>query len=211
MAADGLCPTCTRIVCDAITELPRDYVDLTLALAHGTAGLAELVSATPDPPAPLRVSVAALAAELVRVATTWAEPTADRLNIDWDSQRMDRATRPGWVLQRAARLLAGNMPVLLALRDIEIRMWAENGRYSQLEPTDGITGAMELLELHRAVRSTLGQTRLVHQLPAPCPVCDAMALARDDGDSFVHCQRCRLQWSETDYRRLTLVLAASVA
>ncbi len=210
VAADGLCPTCTRVTEQAIAELPRDYVDLTYALQHGTVGLGDLVRATKDLPAPLRVSVAALRAELVRVTTTWVEPVADRLNVDWDSNQMDRHARPGYVLQRAARLLAANMSVLLALRDVEVRVWADNGHYSHHEPSDGITGALELLELHHVTRAVLGQTKLVHHLPAPCPNCDRMALCRDDGDDFVHCRHCRLQWSETDYRRLTLVLAADI-
>jgi len=208
MAADGLCPTCTRVAQEAIAELPSDYVNLTRALGQGTIGLAELVAATKELPAPLRVSVAALKHELVRLATTWAEPVAERLNIDWDSQLMDRHTRPGYALQRAARLLTNNMPVLLALRDIEIRVWADNGIYSQLEPADGITAAIDLLTLHRVTQAALGQTKLVHELPAPCPHCDNMTLVRDDGDDNVHCRRCRLQWPEEDYKRLTLILAA---
>lgn len=208
VAEQGLCPTCTRVTTDAIAELPRDYVDLTHALAHGTAGLAELVTATKDLPAPLRVSIAAFKAELVRVATSWAEPVADILRVDWDSQEMDRHTRPGYALQRAARILAQNMPVLLALRDVEIRVWADNGHYNRFEPRDGLDGATDLLQLHRIARAALGQTKLVHQLPAPCPNCGNRALVRDSGDDKVHCQRCRLQWPEEDYRRLTLVLAA---
>jgi hypothetical protein len=210
VAPDGLCPTCTRVAAHAITGLPQDYVDLTYALQHGSTGLAEIVTATKDPPAPLRVSIAAHRAELVRVAATWAEPVADRLNVDWDSNQMDRHARPGYVLQRAARLLALNMSVLLALRDVEIRVWADDGRYSSYEPSDGITAALELLELHHLSRAVLGQTKLVHHLPAPCPNCDRMTLVRDDGDEFVHCAHCRLQWGEADYRRLTLILAAEV-
>jgi len=211
VAAQGLCITCQRITTDAITELPRDYVELTQALQLGTVGLAELVAATKDLPAPLRVSVAALKAELVRVAATWAEPVAERLNIDWDSQRMDRHARPGYVLQRASALLTANLPVLLALRDFEVRTWAFNGTYNQIEPGDGIAAALELLNLHRITRAALGQTKLVHELPAPCPNCDHMTLVRDDGDDNVHCRRCRLQWPENDYRRLTLVVAADYA
>jgi ribosomal protein S27AE len=205
---DGLCLICTRATQQAITELPRDYVDLTHALQHGTAGLAELVAATKELPAPLRVSIAALKAELVRVAATWAEPVAEKLGIDWDSQHMDRHARPGYVLQRASRILATNLPVLLALRDVEVLIWAENGLYSQLEPSDGITAAVDLLTLHQVTRAALGQTKLVHELPAPCPNCGNTTLVRDDGDDNVHCQRCRLQWPEADYKRLTLVLAA---
>lgn len=210
VAPDGLCPTCGRVAADAIAELPCDYVHLTQGLQHGDIGLAELVAATKDLPAPLRVSVAALCAELVRVATTWVEPVADRLNVDWDSQLMDSHARPGYVLQRATRLLSLNMSVLLALRDVEVRVWADDGHYSHHEPSDGITGALELLELHHVAHAVLGQTKLVHHLPAPCPNCDRMALCRDDGDDFVHCRNCRLQWSEADYRRLTLILAADV-
>lgn len=208
VAEDGLCRTCTRATTDAITELPRDYVDLTRALELGTAGLAELVTATKELPAPLRVSVAALKAEMVRVAAMWAEPVAERIRVDWDSTGMGRHARPGYVIQRAARLLANNMPAFLALRDIEVEVWADDGWYHTWEPTDGVTAAIELFNLHRFARATLGQTKLVHQLPAPCPNCDHLALVRDDGDDYVHCQHCRLQWPEADYRRLTLVLSA---
>lgn len=208
VADDGLCPTCTRVTQHAISELPRDYVDLTDALQHGTVGLAELVAATKDLPAPLRVSVAALKAEIVRAAAVWAEPVAERIRVDWDSTAMGRHARPGYVLQRAARLLANNMPVFLALRDVEVEVWAENGWYHTGEPNDGVTAAIQLLDIHRVARAVLGQTKLVHELPAPCPNCDHMTLVRDDGDGNVHCRHCRLQWPEEDYRRLTLILAA---
>lgn len=205
VAAHGLCLRDQQIVGDAITELPRDYVELHLALERGGAGLHEHVAATKDLPAALRVNVAALAAEIVRVAAVWAEPVADRLRIDWDTQAMD-AARPGFVLQRATRLLTASLSVLLALRGEEVQAWADNGWYHTHEPADGVDGALNLLHLHQVARSALGQTKLVHQLPAPCPACDAMALARDDGDSFVHCQRCRLRWTEEDYARLVLVV-----
>lgn len=205
---DGLCLACTRHAADAIAELPRDYVDLERGMQRGTVGLAELVAATKDPPAPLQVNVAALASELVRVATTWAEPVAERLNIDWDSRLMDRHARPGWVLQRACKLLATNMPVLLALRDVEVLVWADSGRYHRAEPCDGITGALDLLELHRATRAVLGLTKLTHRLPAPCPNCEYVTLVRDNGDDDVHCQHCRCRWTYEDYQRLTLILAS---
>lgn len=210
MAETGLCTTCTRVTTHAIGELPRDYVDLTKALQQGTVGMSELVAATKDLPAPLRVSVAALKSELVRVASTWAEPVAEKLRVEWDSTAMGRHSRPGFVLQRAVNLITSNMPVLLALRDVEIEVWAENGWYHSTEPRDGIVGAVELLDLHHITRALLGQTKLVHQLPAPCPNCDHLTLVRDDGDSFVHCRRCRLQWPEDDYRRLTLVVSADL-
>ena len=45
-----------------------------------------------------------------------------------------------------------------------------------------------------------------------CPSCDAMALARDDGDAFVCCMPrmggCGRLWEEPEVRRLVVVLAA---
>lgn len=207
---DGICLPCTTRTTEAIAALPADYVDLERGLQRGTVGLAELVAATPDLPAPLQVNLAALAAELVRVAITWAEPVAERLNIDWDSRLMGGHARPGYALQRAARLLALNMPVLLALRDIEVLVWADNGRYHRVEPCDGITGALEMLELHHLTRTALGLTRLTHRLPAPCPRCDRMTLVRDNGGEDVRCQQCRISWPYEDYQRLTLILAADL-
>jgi hypothetical protein len=210
MAADGLCPTCTRAAVFAINELPRDYVDLNVALEHGVVGMTDLVSATKDLPAPLRISVASIAAEMVRVAVMFAEPVAERLRIEWDSSLLGRHARPGYALQRATRLLGRNISVLLALRDIETEVWAENGWYHTFEETDGISGALALMELHYAARGILGHTKLVHELPrsAPCPACGGQ-LVRDNGDSHVHCVRCPEKWSEEDYRRLVLVCLAT--
>lgn len=211
MAARGLCVTCQRVVTDAITELPRNYVELNLALAHGEVGMTDLVSATPDPPAPLRVDIAALRHDIVAAACTWAEPVSEKLGITWDSQGIDRHTRPGWRLQRATRILSLNMPVLLALAPTPVRDWADNGWYSTLErdnDPDGVDGALQLLALHQISRAALGQTRLVHLLPAPCPHCSVLALVRDNGADNVHCRNCRLKWSEADYLRLTLILVA---
>jgi hypothetical protein len=210
-AEDGLCPTCTRVSTHAIAKLPRDYVDLTEALQHGTVGMGELVAATKDLPAPLRVSVAALCEEIVTQAVVWGELVADRVGVTWDTDKVDRHTRPGWRLQRATRLLSQSVSVLLALQPTPVREWSDNGWYSTLErdtDPDGISGALTLLRLHHIARAVVGQTKLVHELPAPCPNCDRLALARDDGADHVHCRHCRLQWEETEYSRLTLVVAA---
>ncbi len=206
MAADGLCPTCTRVVTFAINELPRDYVDLSVALAHGVIGMTDLVSATKDLPTPLRINVAAVAAEMVRIATVFAEPVAELLHIDWDTQKMDHA-RPGWTLQRATRLLGHHVSVLLALRNVDLQVWADNGWDFDYGSTDGIDGALALLSLHHASRGILGLTKLTHELPrnAPCPACGGQ-LVRENGASEVHCVRCPVAFPEEEYRRLALVI-----
>jgi hypothetical protein len=210
MAADGLCTTCTRVAVFAINELPRDYVDLHEGMGHGSIGMTDLVTATRDLPAPLRVSVAAVASEMVVVAVALAEPVAELLHIKWDSTLMDHHTRPGYALQRATRLLSHHVSVLLALHGIEMQVWSDNGWYYQFQESDGIAGTLALLELHHASRGILGLTKLVHELPrsAPCPACGGQ-LVRENGASEVHCVRCPEVWSEEDYRRLVLVCLAT--
>ena len=207
----GLCLTCTRIVTDGITELPRDYVALGLALERGASGLVELVRATADPAAPIRITVAALRDEIVRVATVWAEPVADLLRIEWDTRLVASHTRPAVALDRACRILAGALPALLNLRGVEVQTWADNGWYWAHEPADGLDGALELLRLHEVTRAALGRNRLVHQLPAPCPNidCGEMRLVRENGASQVDCEACGRVYPEDDYRRLTLILTAA--
>jgi len=207
----GLCLTCTRIVTDAITELPADYVALTGALERGSSRMVELVSASPEQPCPIRIDVAALRDEIVRIATTWAEPVADLLGIRWDTQAVASHTRPAVALDRACRILAASIPALLNLRGVEVQTWADNGWYWQFAPTDGIDGALELLRLHEVTRAALGRTRLVHQLPAPCPNidCGEMRLVRENGSAQVDCEACGRVYPEEDYRWLTLILTAA--
>ena len=207
----GLCLTCTRIVTDGIAELPADYVALTGALQRGSSGMVELVSSSPEQPCPIRIDVAALRDEIVRVATTWAEPVADLLRINWDTRAVGRHTRPAVALDRACRILTGALPALLNLRDVDVQTWADNGWYWAHEPADGLDGALELLRLHEVTRAALGRNRLVHQLPAPCPdpYCGKMTLVRENGASQVDCESCGTAWSEDDYRRLTLILTAA--
>lgn len=210
MAARGLCLSCTGTATEAITALPADYTDLVTHLAdHGT-GIAERVSASPESPIPLSMPLLTLAERIVDLAVGWVEPCAERLNITWDSNMVDHHTRPGVALQRATRILAVNMPVLLALTNQPRCEWDETGTYRTWMERDGLDGALELLACHQQTRLHLGKTRLVHRLPEPCPSCDQERLVRFDGESQVDCQnpRCRECWTETDYQRLVHVLAA---
>jgi hypothetical protein len=207
----GLCLRCTGIIEQAITDLPRDYLDLELALPAGDTQLAEPVTGSKDPPVPLRVPLAALAAEIVALVTAWAEPVADRLRIDWDTQAMQRHARPGWVLQRGCRILAPNLPVLLNLRQVEITTWADDGRYWHCDPADGIDGACDMLTAHQRVRAALGRTHLVHRLGVACPSvdCESLALVRHNGADEVICESCGRWWPHDQWRRLTVVATAA--
>lgn len=213
MAERGLCLTCQRVTTSAIAALPMDYVNLTLHLPERGTGLTQKVSATPTPPIPLALHLFTLGERIVERATRWAEPVAERLNITWDSRFTDHHTRPGAALQRATRILAANLPVLLALTAQPGCEWDPTGTQRAWEDADGLDGALELLRCHELTRARLRHTKLVHQLPAPCPACDHMSLARVDGQSQVDCRnpRCNAIWSESDYDRLVHILAVDYA
>jgi hypothetical protein len=118
-----------------------------------------------------------------------------------------RFCRPGFTLQRAARLLAGATRTLLALPVQEYRHHS-SGEWVE---RDGIDGALELAHLHDMVRFAAGKTKLTHRLPTPCPRCQQQSLVRHNGADVVECECCpriaRAVWSEKDYKRLSLVLA----
>lgn len=59
-----------------------------------------------------------------------------------------------------------------------------------------------VVQLERAT----GMDRLRHRLKAPCPSCDRLALARDDGADLVQCGACDACWDVEAYDRLVRVL-----
>lgn len=202
----GLCLSCAAHVEAALAGtdgLVLDYVELeTLLGAAGSQMVSDLVSSTRDLPVPLRVSILDLQRGIVHEAVSWAEPVAERLGIDWDTQHA-RDSRPGPQLQRALNLLAKSVSVLVALPVQDYRCW----RTGDWTSRDGVAGALELLYQHSLVRAVAGRSKLVHDLPAPCPRCDQLTLVRHDGDDHVQCEMCRVTWDEGDYKRLCLVLA----
>lgn len=207
-AADGLCPACERGVQAAIGELPRDYAALNQLLAAGSSAGGAHVSGTRELPIPIRVGVEAVQAAILHEVTSWAESVAEVLRITWDTQDLQRC-RPGYRVQRGARLLEGAVSALLALRDAVHIGW-DTGR-AAAEERDGITGALVLLDLHHQTRRVAGETRLVHRLPAPCPRCWYTALERVDGDDIIRCtnERCATQYTWPEYDRLCNALASS--
>ncbi len=193
--AEGLCDACTRHLRQAITDLPRDYLDLDTALAGTRDGLRQLVSGTRELPVPISLSIETVQAALLHEAQCWAESVADVLNVDWDTQAA-RDSRPGPVLERAARLLENSISVLLALRGVVHTGWILD-EWTTFD-RDGLDGAVILLDLSHRVRAITGQLRLVHNLPEPCPRCDHRALQRADGDDVIRCGSCgqRCTWEE---------------
>lgn len=203
-AAEGLCDACTRHLERAIVDLPRDYVDLETALHGTTRGLRQLVSGTPELPTPPDLTIHAQQEALLHEAQCWAESTADRIGVEWDTQDA-RDSRPGAVLQRASQLLSGALSAFLALRDVVHIGWI-NGTCTP-HYRDGLDGADTLLNLQHRTRALTGHKKLVHQLPVPCPHCERSALTREDGDDTIECAACALRMTWEEYERSCTLLA----
>jgi hypothetical protein len=199
----GLCEACAMRVLRSLEELPLDYTELSLLLASGESGItSDVIMGSKELQVPIRVSIEALQASMVNETQVWALPTARKLGIAWDAN-VGLECRPGWVLDRAVRLLARALDTFLALP-------GRTYRYAlDAEPVtrDGIGGALELMRMHDLVRFAAGKTKLIHQLPSPCPRCEHMTLVRHNGVEHVTCETCGVRWPEADYQRLTLILA----
>jgi len=202
----GLCGACACHLGDVLGDLPRDYAELHRILARVTRPGADVVSGTRDLPIPLRADVEALMAEIVHETVCWAESTSDVLGIVLDTQTT-RDSRPGVALQRAARILAGAVPVFLALRDAEHAEPALVDGAATVLTRDGLDGAVVLLDLHHRVRAVTGQTRLINRLPTPCPRCEYLALERADGDDVIQCRACLRVYTWEEYETLCGILA----
>lgn len=209
-SANGLCPTCTRDTAYAILDLARDYVELSLIVgAIGSSGYSEPVAGSRDLPIPLRLGVLTVLEGIVSETTCLAETVADRMRVTWDSTLVDRHTRPGVAVQRATRLLAGGLSVLLAVRDWPRMVWAQDGWTVAPETRDGVDGALALLDLHHQARRLAGRTRVVYRMPGGCPGCERRSLVREDGDDTIYCTRCPRQYTPTEYGQVVHALAAS--
>jgi hypothetical protein len=68
--------------------------------------------------------------------------------------------------------------------------------------------AAKVSYLRRTLHRMAGIQPLTHHLPAPCPTCGLTTMVRRDGASYVECDTCGRLWTEEDYRRLCVVLAA---
>lgn len=208
-SSTGLCLVCAGRAGQAVAELPRDYTELSLILGRTSIGGGEPVAGTPGLSVPVRLDVEALRAGMVAETTCWAEVVAERIGVTWNSDLMDRHTRPGWALQRACHLLAAAMSPWLAVRDWTRMMWHPDGQAADPEPQDGVDGAIALIELHHQARRLCGVTRLVHRMPVPCITCGRRALHRDNGDDQVYCTYCDRVYSGGDYSQVVSVLASA--
>lgn len=209
----GLCLVCELVVTDALAELPQDYVSLRAAQHRGISpATGELVMATKDLPIPISLTFTTLADQIEVEVTAFAEPVAEKLHIDWDKATTPKiVSRYGAppryigpvILKKAANLLHNSVYTLLALPIWEYRLWGEHG-WVEVE-MDGVDAALTLLALHQATRSTLGLTRAVVTMQAPCPWCKAQSLVHVTGREYKECQLCHTRFTDKEYEQLTVI------
>jgi hypothetical protein len=209
----GLCPVCELVVADALADLPHDYVSLRIAQYRGISpAVGELVKATKDLPVPISLALATLADQIEIEVTAFAEPVAEKLNIDWDRSTTPKVisrfgSPPKYlgpvVLQKAAHLLSGATDILLSLPPWEYRLWGDEG-WVEVEAT-GVEAALILLALHQAARAALGLTRAMVTMQAPCPWCKSQTLVQEAGKDFKQCQLCRTRFTDREYEQLTII------
>ena len=203
--ARGLCATCRDITGHVIAGLEQDFWKLyaELGATQSAALNSDVVRSSRD--IPIRANVRDIAARIVDLAVTWAEPIAERAGIDWDAALVLDHMRPHAALAKAVGVLRWHVERLIDHEPIEVRDHGDYG-YSTFTETDGIDAAVELCELHQRTEAILGLTDIRHHLPADCPNCDCRTMFRDNGADHVYCARCYISYAEDDYHRLVLVL-----
>lgn len=184
-ATRTFCDRCEHRIADVLRDLPGWYVNLHVHLGDASVG-GEKVSGSRSAPVPLNLEVEALIADLEGTLVSWEN--ALRAAWGWPA-KMDPAGPPGVRFQATCRWLGAALTPLLAF-------------------PGGDAAGQELLDLGARCRRMLGETRLVHRLPAPCPSCDFVTLQREDGDDEVRCTTCRRTWTAGEYERLVLILAS---
>lgn len=180
------CQNHQREIRNALQELPELYVQLHIEALYGTPrSTAARTSKTLDPsPAP-RIDDAD---QLQRTVCSWATGTSLELENDsWPFTTISEAT--SYLLTRLHRV------------------W----KLPEQEPWPVMLGRDVLHNHHQLLKRT-ARDRLVHRLDAPCPTCDMRTLYRDNGADNVVCgnRRCNRTWTEAEYTRLVLILAAEV-
>jgi hypothetical protein len=128
-----------------------------------------------------------LADALARALAAWESDTTCAAGLAGASP----SVRPGYRVQRAAIVIAANLPA------------AMTSPY-------GVVRACDVLDLTDRLTDHLKLAALTHQLAAPCPHCNARALVRRDGADNVVCRMCQQSWPEHHYALLArMVVAAS--
>lgn len=186
--AERLCPHHVTRLKRALTTAAEMYAHLATVMAPGAGIRAERVRTSHSTPLAINVEARSLQEDMAHALR--------------DAEREYRARRRWSPSPRRGRegvQVAGGSA--WCLRHVD----------GLVTTDEGAELGVRLLRSIDATRRLLGFDRLVHRLPAPCPVCDSRgALRRDNGASVVRCRYCGVTFHEDEYARLVLILADDV-
>ncbi len=209
-AANGLCRMDVTLAHRAVQQLPADYWELSVLLGKTARPLGTYAASSRDLAVPIRLNVEALQAAIVVELDLWAAPVAEYSGLTYiETGRQSHHVRyaSGWITGRWPLLLTIPAMTVMRLDGTEERLSGRNPAVTSDE--DGVDGALALLELHDQVTAVAGRTHRAERLWSPCPVCQRVALERQEGGSHVDCTCCGHRMPLAGYERLASVLAAA--
>lgn len=193
-AAGPWCAACVRALARDVRALPLDYRDLEQLLPRIGAAPAEArVSGTSALSVPIALHVEALQADIAWTLGVW-EP-AVREAVGWDPAP-EVGVRPGWLVDRAARVLSAHADALTRLGPYSAY---HDGPEAACVDLSGVYGAVALRRLHARSVAALGLSSRGVRVPGSCARCGRAALEREPGADRIRCRFCAMWISADDY------------
>ena len=199
-----MCDPCIRWVETDAAALWADYLALHHMVGERPNTQHDSGSKRPDPTSqiPINVHVDALMRDIVDTVERSAEQISDVLHIDNPQNE-----NPTALLAAALAIVEPNITILARVREFDSHQWNEAGDQLVAVDTDGAKLCLKLAELHHRAQNQLGETQGRDRMPVPCPRCEHSTLGRWHGAENVNCLHCGSSWTESDYKRMTLILA----
>lgn len=168
-----------------------------------------------------------LATDYVTIRTTWPTPASDQNTTrrtrpsssshprEWASDTLTEIVGVLDATEDAIRDHLGHTPAGPPRTSSEAHIVARayrylNDHFNTLCTYPGAeASAVEITDLHRRIRSQLGETRLYTRLPTPCPSCLLTTLVRTldrDRKDTISCDNCGRQIAEEHYGLYARVL-----
>jgi hypothetical protein len=159
------------------------------------------VSSTPSPAIPIDAHKFAVMTAISENLDRAAEIVSEALNCDPPSGK----TAPR--LDRAARMVAANLPKLLAAGDVAQWVWekcdtrcpkngCDAGEHLRLSDRSGPQIALALREVHRRARGIIGELEKILRIELMCGECGEPRFYLDPVTNVVFCRSCGFDWTE---------------
>lgn len=194
-----ICKPASQRLTRTIGEMPALHDWLRANLTPGAASTDAPVSGSRERPIPLAAGVYDHAELIRQTLNGWARIVAEdrQLTGPWRSLAQDSLAERDRLARGKEQTSTVNALAVFLLAHLD---WAMGQTW-----VDDLTE--EMSDLARTGHGLAPTKPGRHDLPAPCPDCDLMALARWDGEDHVICRNCHAMWDENEYKRLVIVLS----